>query len=381
MLKINAQNVVIQHMRFRTGSHRIGAYDAETNPYGMNANAESLDCLQIWGNYIDGGMPNIADNIIIDHCSFSWSVDELMETAYGPINITIQWCIFSEGLSNAGHPDGEHSKGPLFWGPWSDDMRVSFHHNYMAHNKDRSPLIDGGNPDGCILDAVNNVAYDYYGGNSMISHGTTRVNWINNYCKAGPLSNVGTREAHQWNEALETAEPAIYVYGNLGSSRSSVSGDEWDTVGSTWTNDPISTDWRQLTPWTMPYTVSQAAMSSTYADTVLSTVGATKPERDSEDARLIAAYIAGTGGLRQDVTYPDDWPTYATPDPPADTDSDGMADAWETSTFGDLDQTAVTDFDSDGYDDLEEYLHYLGGYSAIAFHRGGGQFSGNGSIH
>ena len=87
-------------------------------------------------------------NVVIDHNSMSWAVDRDLATWYDVHDISIQWNIFSEGLNCSIHPKGCHSKGVLLGGYASDENKdkpgagnISFHHNLMAHNGERNPLV------------------------------------------------------------------------------------------------------------------------------------------------------------------------------------------------------------------------------------------------
>ena len=114
-------------MRFRVGSHQIA----------HGADPEQLDSLDIWG----GQGSDYHENIIVDHCSVGWGVDENFSTAYTLRKVTISHNLIHEGLMNAGHPKGQHSKGLFVWGKYSPNMTVSLHHNFLAHNYDRNPLV------------------------------------------------------------------------------------------------------------------------------------------------------------------------------------------------------------------------------------------------
>lgn len=345
---LNAHNVIIQHMRFRVGSHRIAD----------GADPETLDAFDIWGN-AQGHMPTDAHDIIIDHCSFSWGVDENFSFAYNPRDITVQWCIIAEGLSHAGHPKGEHSKGMLVWGKYSPNLTLSLHHNYFAHNTARNPMINGPNGDQPLVDAVNNVAYDWYGGAVMGSQDMPKVNWKENYAKKGPSSNQNCYEVYyDVSNVTVGPQPMCYVKGNFGLTRLNQSDDEW-CVAIGWQFVKQDTAWRKMTPWATPY-VTTATMSHEIAQRILTAVGATAPVRDSIDTRDVNSFFSGTGAIIDNVTYPDDFPTLQPISAPNDQDNDGMADNWEEANgLNPSVNDSAGDKDGDGYTNIEEYLFYL----------------------
>ena len=140
--------------------------------------------------------------IIIDHCSFSWSIDEVA-SFYDNNNFTMQWCTIAESLNNAGHGKGAHGYG----GIWGGKL-ASFHHNFIAHTSNRSPRFNGArygwtgyknndlfaeynweNPAQAEnVDFRNCVMYnnagDCYGG-----PGGGQINIVNNYYKGGPATS------------------------------------------------------------------------------------------------------------------------------------------------------------------------------------------------
>jgi len=96
-------------------------------------------------------------NIITDHCSISWGIDENL-SVYGPYdNVTVQWCITSEALCDSIHPKGPHGMGMIVG--TAAQTRVSVHHCLFAHNLGRTPLIATRREAAPVIDLRNNVAY------------------------------------------------------------------------------------------------------------------------------------------------------------------------------------------------------------------------------
>ncbi len=157
---IGASNVIIRFMRFRLGNRQVAHHEGD----GL------------------GGMDR--ERIIIDHCSVSWSIDECL-SVYGSKNTTVQWCIVSHSLQNAGHAKGSHGYG----GNWGGSG-ASYHHNLIANHSSRTPRLGPrpGTQTDERMDMRNNVIYNYgsngcYGGEGM------NVNIVNNYYKPGKTSN------------------------------------------------------------------------------------------------------------------------------------------------------------------------------------------------
>ena len=141
--------------------------------------------------------------IIFDHCSFSWSIDEVA-SFYDNNNFTMQWCTVAESLTNPGHSKGAHGYG----GIWGGKL-ASFHHNFLGHLMNRGPRFNGArygwtgytsnkdydtykweNPvQAENVDFRNCVMYNAqgtcYGG-----PGGGQINIVNNYYKAGPSQSL-----------------------------------------------------------------------------------------------------------------------------------------------------------------------------------------------
>ena len=160
----------------------------------------------------DASWQRETDGIVLDHCSFSWSIDELA-SFYDNKHFTMQWCTLGEALANPGHSKGEHSYGGIWGG-----KGASFHHNFLCHMQNRVPRFCGAryNWDGYdtskygssieaeIVDFRNCVMYNWGNGNGCYGGtGGGNINIVNNYYKAGPAT-VNTKRVTQISVATSS---------------------------------------------------------------------------------------------------------------------------------------------------------------------------------
>ena len=139
------------------------------------------------GSSSDGIAVEFSRNVIVDHCSASWSTDEILNTNNKNFDITVQWCIFSESLNNS-IQQREHGYAATIGG-----TRTSYHHNLLVHNKGRNPSIGGGDRDRrSELDIRNNVVYNWI---SRVCDGKPHtVNFVANYYRPGPATPPNSRK-------------------------------------------------------------------------------------------------------------------------------------------------------------------------------------------
>lgn len=289
---------------------------------------------------------NGANNVIVDHVSVSWSVDEVISTWYGARNITIQWSILSEALGNAGHEKGYHSMGPLFGSDGAGN--ISFHHNVLAHNNERNPrvVMNFG-----VFDMVNNVIYNWgrFGGTAMNNtYGSFSSNIIGNYYKPGPHTPSPSSTREYFEVAVGGGLP-LYAEGNIGPRRANDTLNQYANVQGTFTTAPNPF-------FAPPITITSAA--SAY-EQVLARAGATQPMRDAVDNRIINDIKNSTGRIIDDPANVGGWPVLSSGRPYVDADGDGMPDWWEIEHGLDPDDPDDRngDLDNDGYTNLEEFLN------------------------
>ncbi|WP_346236111.1 pectate lyase family protein [Niabella insulamsoli] len=323
-VSIAGDNVIIRFMRFRMG-------DRYQNK-GMVDGAGADDAV--------GGSGR--KHVIIDHCSMSWSTDEVCSVYKGD-STTLQWNIIAEPLNysyhfEAGDKDFEHHGYGGIWG----GSHLSAHHNLFAHCNSRTPRFNGVRLGATaeLVDFRNNVIYNW-GHNNVYGGENGNYNVVNNYYKSGPETNksVSGRIVNP-THTKDANHPygLFYVSGNYVEGHDAVSKDNSKGVD---VDKAKSEQDRQKAIALKAFAVSeiphQTALEA-YKE-VLQSAGALLPRRDTLDQRVINDVINSTGrfidvqggyshGTAYDQTV-NAWPYLKQIDAPLDNDQDGMPDQWE----------------------------------------------------
>lgn len=378
---INTHDVVIRHMRFRRGQTWVGRRD------------DSL-----------GGNP--VGNIMIDHVSASWGLDENMSLyrheftdspgnpkarlhKYSTVDITIQNSIFSEALDTWNHAFGSTLGG----------QNCMFTRNLWANNTGRNPSV-GMNG---TFNFVNNVVYNWYhrttdGGDYM-----TRYNIINNYYKPGPVTKLRggpimhriVKPESRFKIDGKTIYGRVWVEGNYVDGAPDVTADNWKgiQVGS----HPDANGYLDVIRWNkrfnMPHVTVRSAQDA--YEFVLANVGATWPVRDAVDKRIVKQVRTNQVdlsnyteidnlpqfkhrrlgrdsykyGIITDIRQVGGYPDYKGT-PYIDTDKDGMPDAWEKK-YGlnpNDPSDANGDMNGDGYTNIETYINGINPTKMVDWH-------------
>ena len=334
-LVIAADHVIVRYIRCRPGD---------------NAKAES-DSMSISSGH----------DIIVDHCSASWSVDEtLSASSRGRLgNVTVQWCIISESLNDSIHHKGPHGYGSLIRGSFGNGY--TYHHNLYAHHRARLPrpgnYIDRTrDPEGFVLDFRNNVVYNWAGRaagyNADGSNGTnsiTKMNFVGNYYKTG----VNSTGSLAFSESTKSAK--AWFSGNC--MNGSYPDDPWSLVSfSKFSTEDMKT-YKQSSSIPVPAVTTDDAMTA--YKRVLAESGAILPKMDAVDTRIVNDVKNRTGKIIDDEQQVGSWPELKSIAPPEDSDKDGMPNTWEKQHGLNPDDPADrnADADADGYTNLEEYLN------------------------
>ncbi|WP_197530605.1 hypothetical protein [Bythopirellula polymerisocia] len=379
-VEIDTHDVIIRHMRFRRGATWVG---------------DRNDSL--------GGNP--VGNIIIDHVSASWGLDEnlsmyrhMYEPADGSlaqklptVNITIQNSIFSEALDTYNHSFGSTLGG----------YNSTFHHNLWACNTGRNPSV------GMIYDFsfANNVLYNWR--HRTIDGGDHRSFYtiINNYFKPGPITDRSRPISYRILKPEKRRSPTFnldfgkaYVAGNIVEGNEQVTKNNWDCgvqfedsellpINEQLTQKELRSGKADLTPEQRRTLAEQRRieiMAQVKADKpyphsylmiqpakeaykfVLAEAGATLPKRDAVDQRVIEMVRTGKVGYQEgkgiitNIEQVGGYPKYQG-EPLADSDGDGMPDQWELQYNLEPDDPsdASGDLNGDGYTHIEDYLYGL----------------------
>ncbi|UCE87085.1 MAG: pectate lyase [Deltaproteobacteria bacterium] len=327
-LRIATHDVVMRFIRSRPGSHL--------------ADGGTLDALTIATSSAE------VFNVIVDHGSFSWATDEVVNVWYDAHDITIQWSIISEALDCATHPEGCHGMGMLLGSEGSRDM--SIHHNLFAHNRQRNPRIKTVG----TVDVVNNLVYnpgfgDGWRAPSLIDNNFWAIvpaNYVNNYLRPGPSSS-----APKWYIDVNDAVAEIFARGNDVPDRLINPEFEDMLVASRHAAPPITTLDAADTHF--------AVLEHAGASLALACGGTPILRRDAVDARIVNEVLTNTGSIIDDPSEVGGWPELEAGTPCDDSDHDGMPDAFEIlHRFDPQDPSdGPLDADGDGYTNVEEFLN------------------------
>lgn len=333
---ISGSNVVLRFLRFRMGAQNIDA---------AGFSADDGDAL--------GGKDD--QNIMIDHCSISYSTDEC--ASFSRItNFTMQYCIISESLKLAGHSKGNHGYGGIWGG-----RNAAYHHNLVAHHDSRNPRFDHsyvGRSWRGPIDFVNNVVYDWgsnstYGGETDSESNVFHVNMMGNYYKAGPStkSNVRNRVMELTSYCINCIASGFAATGKFYLQDNLINGNAaaWDNVDSehsskeTRDKATLKENAKLAERWTTGLTELKTIESAQNAYNNVLTYAGASLVRDAVDKRIVQEVKDGTGGIIDKATNKDDdperekyFPTLAPGTPITDTDKDGMDDNWERKEIAKL---------------------------------------------
>ena len=359
----NKDNIVIRFIRSRRGQEK-----------DVNDGADA-----IWTRNHTGQ--------IIDHCSFSWSIDEVA-SFYDNNNFTMQWCTLGESLNNAGHGKGAHGYG----GIWGGKL-ASFHHNLIAHVNNRSPRFNGARYD--WTGYTSNKLYSQYNWQNAVQAehvdfrncvvyncgngcyggpGGGYINMVNNYYKTGPAAttsrvttvSIGNSTSADKYPIYWDMTSRYYIHGNQVNSNANY---DWTNVsydggvftingekycldknhyygdGVTYVKNSNGDDCVKIKLDEPTYTGEVTTHTAVTAfNKVLSYAGASL-DRDEVDERYATEAKNGTATYKGSVTkqagridlvsdvngYTEaNFPTGSRPEG-FDTDNDGIPDAWETA--------------------------------------------------
>ena len=348
-IELETHDVIVRHMRFRRGATWVGDR-----------------------NDSFGGNP--VGNVMIDHVSASWGLDENMSMyrhMYKPpdgskelklptVNITIQNSIFSEALDTYNHSFGSTIGG----------LNSTFHHNLWACNTGRNPSI------GMYGDFTfaNNVIFNWRHRTVDGGDHQSFYNIINNYLKPGPVTPKGEPISYRLlKPESRRARPPVddygkaYVAGNIVEGNTRVTADNWDggvqpeTIAA---REEVLGKLRTSEPY--PHAFIELQSADKAMEYVLANAGATLPKRDAVDARIVRMVRTGTvtydkgKGIITDISQVGGYPAYQG-QPYRDSDGDGMPDEWESANgLNPKDRgDAAGDLNGDGYTNVEDFINGL----------------------
>ena len=305
-LEVKTHDVIVRYLRIRPGD--------------------------LAGKELDG-LSCSAQNVIIDHCSVSWAIDETLSTNGDSRDLTVQWCFITESLNKSLHKKGEHGYGSLISGPGE----ISYHHNLYAFHNSRNPR-----PGDVLLDFRNNTIVGWGIRPGYNRDNVTLMNYVGNTLIPYPYSKFPTAAFH--TEFLPD-DPRMRFY----LSDNTHQGAEAGTRDNSLLIAPPEKKSREVI---LPLLVTAPLATATIStdptavahQRVLDLAGATLPRRDAVDERVVSQIRNHTGGI---INTPGDvggWPE--------------MPEIKSTENrFTAFLSNPSADSDGDRYTELEEFLN------------------------
>lgn len=317
-IRVDADNVIIRYLRVRPGDL-------------MQKENDAITALR-------------HKNIIIDHCSASWAIDEVA-SFYENENFTLQWCIISESLYKSAHHKGKHGYGGIWGG-----LNATFHHNLISDHTSRNPRLQGSRytnkPESEKMDFRNNVIYNW-GFNTAYGGEEGYYNIVNNYYKSGKATQTDkksrilelTQSYYSAKYNTDTLNAGwFYVQGNFVEGYPSTSANNWtEGVQKKGITESIKNKSKLNSP--INHTPIKYEDAQTSYKKILKHAGASI-NRDLVDKRILKevksgketfgnSFKEGKNGIIDSQSEVGGWPELKSTAPLPDSDNDGMPDKWE----------------------------------------------------
>lgn len=319
-LEIKTHDVVVRYLRIRPGD------TAE----------KEMDAVSCSGQ-----------NVIIDHCSTSFGIDETLSTNGDSGDLTVQWCTITESLNHSVHHKGAHGYGSLI----SGTRPITYHHNLYAFHRSRNPRPGIGQ-----LDFRNNVIVGWGDWAGYCGNDELKLNYVNNFLRPAAYSRD-----QEFAFRPGGPNPKIFIAGNIFKTRPETAGDQALIVRPP--DGMTAEDVKKKIVGSAPFPVSTVATdkAETAYERVLKEGGATLPLRDAYDARVMDLVRAGAGRIIDSQNDVGGWPDLKAGKPAEDSDLDGMPDEWEKAAgLNPKDPAdAARDCNGDGFTNIEKFLDGL----------------------
>jgi pectate lyase len=350
---MKGNNIIIRFLRFRMG-----------DKYQNNG--------MVNGNGADDAFSGTRNkNVIIDHCSMSWSTDEVC-SVYAGDSTTLQWNFITEPLNYSYHFETgdkdyeQHGFGSILGG-----AHTSFHHNLFAHCVSRTPRFDGQrNIPSELVDFRNNVIYNWKS-NNVYAGEAGSYNIVNNYYKYGPSTSAGvkSRVLNPYKRNPDLPYGRFFLEGNVVDGFNDITRENWKGVVM---NEGGPADVEKAKAVTSFPVVNINMQTSELAyQQVLEKGGASLPVRDTLDQRIVTdvknrtgRIIDVQGGYSHGTAYAltvNAWPLLRSATAPLDTDKDGIPDDYEKSHSLNYSDPADANQVKAGshYTNIERYINSL----------------------